>query len=161
MKRSLVLCRLLVICALLVAVGRAQPVEAAEPTALTEPFSELGYGDRTASTTFGSLEYYFPVPQNWILQEGTALDLVISHSPLLQSNRSTLTIIVNDVSVFSTRLDETNVARGELHIPLPTDAFGDSPARADGYIVRLQFYMRLTDLVCEETTNPALWTMKG
>jgi len=158
MKRSLVLCRLLVICALLVAVGRAQPVEAAEPTALTEPFSELGYGDRTASTTFGSLEYYFPVPQNWILQEGTALDLVISHSPLLQSNRSTLTIIVNDVSVFSTRLDETNVARGELHIPLPTDAFGDSPARADGYIVRLQFYMRLTDLVCEETTNPALWT---
>lgn len=131
------------------------------PTAIVSPlvlsFSELGYGDRTATTMFGSLEYYFPVPQNWLLQEGTALDLVISHSPLLRSNRSTLTVIVNDVSILSTRLDESNVSRGRLHIPLPIVGFGDSPDRADGYAVRLQFYMRLTDLVCEEITNPALW----
>ncbi len=156
MKRSLVL-RLWIICTLLLVVSYARPVEAAAPSTLTLSFSELGYGDRTATTMFGSLEYYFPVPQNWILQEGTALDLVISHSPLLRSNRSTLTVIVNDVSIFSARLDESNAARGRLHIPLPTEGFGDSPDRADGYTVRLQFYMRLTDLVCEETTNPALW----
>ena len=132
------------------------------PTAIVSPlvlsFYELGYGDRTATSMFGSLEYYFPVPQNWLLQDGTALDLVISHSPLLKPNRSTLTVIVNDVSILSTRLDESNVARGRLHIPLPTDGFGDSPDRADGYAVRLQFHMRLTDLECEESTNPALWT---
>ena len=156
MKRLLVLYRLGIVCALLMVVGYAQPVEAASST-LTLSFSELGYGDRTATTMFGSLEYYFPVPQDWILQDGTALNLVVSHSSLLKSNRSTLTVMVNDVSVFSTQLDEGNAVRGRLHIPLPSGGFGDAPTRADGYTVRLQFYMRLTDLVCEETTNPALW----
>jgi hypothetical protein len=157
MKRFLALCRLWIMCCLLMAMSYAQPAEATASSTLTLSFSELGYGKRTATTMFGSLEYFLPVPQDWILQDGTALDLVVSHSPLLRSNRSTLTVIVNDVSIFSARLDEGNVARCRLHIPLPTDGFGHSPTRADGYAVRLQFYMRLTDLVCEETTNPALW----
>jgi hypothetical protein len=133
------------------------PLVKAAPSEESIPFPELGYGDRSATTMFGALAYYFSVPQDVILREGTALNLVISHSPLLKENRSTLTVIVNDVSVYSTRLDESNARRGELEVALPVDSFGDAPDRADGYTVQLQFYMRLTDLVCEETTNPALW----
>ncbi len=133
------------------------PLVKAAPSEESIPFPELGYGDRTATTMFGALAYYFPVPQDMILREGTALNLVISHSPLLKENRSTLTVIVNDVSVYSTRLDESNARRGDLEVALPVESFGDAPDRADGYTVQLQFYMRLTDLVCEETTNPALW----
>lgn len=119
-------------------------------------FEQLSYGDRTAIGMFGSLEYYFPVPQDQVVT-AAQMDLIISHSHLLRSNRSTLTVFVNDIAVSSVRLDDENIERAKLSFALPTDIFQDSPQRASGYTIRLQFYMRLTDLICEEGTNPALW----
>lgn len=130
-------------------------VQAQEEMRLT--FEQLGYGDRTALGMFGSLEYYFAVPQDRIVK-AAELNLILSHSPLLRSNRSTLTLFVNDVAVSSIRLDESNQERAQISFSLPTEAFQDTPQRASGYAIRLQFYMRLTDLVCEESTNPALWS---
>jgi hypothetical protein len=37
------------------------------------------------------------------------------------------------------------------------EGFQDSKDRREGYVVLVQFFMRLTDLICEETNNPALW----
>ena len=100
MKRSPALYRLLIVCTLLLAVGYAQPGEAA--SSLVLPFSQLGYGDRTATTIFGSLEYYFPVPQDWLLQEGAARDVghvarENDHPKILQSLKKLLSSA--DVSV--------------------------------------------------------------
>jgi cellulose synthase operon protein B len=140
--------------------GHVQPVMADNTEELSDQgysFRDFGYQDRTASSMFGALEYYLPIPENWVLQDGTRLDLVISHSPILKSNRSTMTIIVNGIAVHSTRLDETNQERTTISIDLPTNLFQDDADRADGYVIFIQFFMRLTDLVCEETNNPALW----
>lgn len=144
---------LLLVGVLLCFTPKASAAEMDQP----ETFEAYGYGDRTASSMFGALEYYFPVPQSWALQEGTTLDLVVSHSPLLRPNRSTMTVFANDVAVHSTFLDESNQNRDRIQIPLPVDGFQDQIDRAEGYTIRIQFFMRLTDLVCEETNNPALW----
>ena len=68
-----------------------------------------------------------------------------------------MTVTVNDVTVHSAFLDETNLNRTTVHIYLPVDGFQNSTGRREGYVVLIQFYMRLTDLVCEEPNNPALW----
>jgi hypothetical protein len=124
---------------------------------IPQTFADYGYKDRTASTMFGALEYYFPVPENVTLKDGAALDLIVSHSPLLRSNRSTMTVIVNDVAVYSAFLDAANLDHTVIHIPLPVDGFQNTADRREGYVVLVQFFMRLSDIVCEETSNPALW----
>ncbi len=136
-------------------IAQAAP-EGALPTT-DESFEDWGYGDRTAYSMFGALEYYFPIPENWTLQEGTQLNLVLSHSPLLKPDRSTMTVIVNDMAIHSGHLDETNQDRANISIDLPVHIFQDDSERAEGYVVLIQLFMRLTDEICEETNNPALW----
>ena len=141
--------------------GLGVPSALAADTELTPgtpwTFEGLNYADRTAYSMFGALEYYFPIPEDWVLQDGTRLGLVISHSPLLKTERSTMTVIVNGMAVHSVRLDETNQERATISVDLPTHIFQNDPDRAEGYVVQVQFFMHLTDLVCEETNNPALW----
>lgn len=115
-------------------------------------FADLGYGDRTARTMYGGLDYFFPVPAGEEPLEGARLELVYSHSPLLEPERSTMTIIVNGLSVQSVRLTPETRTRATLTVPLPLSVFG-----GDGFFVQVRFHMRLTRDECEETRNPALW----
>ncbi|MCL6541482.1 MAG: cellulose biosynthesis cyclic di-GMP-binding regulatory protein BcsB [Roseiflexus sp.] len=118
----------------------------------THRFAELGYGDRTARTMHGGLDYFFPVPAGEEPVEGARLELIYSHSPLLLPERSTMTIIVNGLSVQSVRLTPDTRTRASLTVPLPPDLFG-----GEGFFVQVRFQMRLTHDECEETRNPALW----
>lgn len=115
-------------------------------------FADLGYGDRTARTMYGGLDYFFPVPAGEEPLEGARLELVYSHSPLLEPERSTMTIIVNGLSVQSVRLTPETRTRATLAVPLPLSVFS-----GDGFFVQVRFHMRLTSDACEETRNPALW----
>jgi hypothetical protein len=115
-------------------------------------FADLGYGDRTARTMYGGLDYFFPVPAGEEPLEGARLELIYSHSPLLLPDRSTMTIIVNGLSVQSVRLTPDTRTRASLTVPLPPDLFG-----GEGFFVQVRFQMRLTRDECEETRNPALW----
>lgn len=118
----------------------------------TYRFADLGYGDRTARTMYGSLDYFFPIPAGEEPVEGARLELISSHSPLLLPERSTMTIIVNGLSVQSVRLTPENRTRSSLTVPLPPELFG-----GEGFFVQVRFHMRLTRDECEETRNPALW----
>jgi hypothetical protein len=115
-------------------------------------FADLGYGDRTARTMYGSLDYFFSIPAGEEPLEGAHLELIYSHSPLLLPERSTMTIIVNGLSVQSVRLTPETRTRASLTVPLPPDMFG-----GEGFFVQVRFQMRLTRDECEETRNPALW----
>ncbi len=123
----------------------------------THTFEDYGYGDRTTYGMFGALEYYFPVPENLVLLDGSKLDLVLSYSPILKSNRSTMTIIINGVAVHSTQLVETTQKYTTISVDLPTYMFQDDVDRAEGLVIQVKFFMRITDLVCEETNHPAQW----
>ncbi len=130
-------------------------VAAAAPTQpgdATSRFADLGYGDRTAQTMYGQLEYFFAVPTGEEPLEDARLELVYSHSPLLEPERSTMTVVVNGLSVQSVRLTPETRTRAQLTVPLPLSVFG-----GDGFFVQIRFHMRLTRDECEETRNPALW----
>lgn len=145
---------LLVLMALSVvaAPSKTLAVAPAQSDAAAYRFADLGYGDRTARTMYGALDYFFPVPASEEPLEGARLELVYSHSPLLEPERSTMTIVVNGLSVWSVRLTPETQTRAALTVPLPLSAFG-----GDGFFVQVRFHMRLTRDECEETRNPALW----
>ncbi|MCS6938710.1 MAG: cellulose biosynthesis cyclic di-GMP-binding regulatory protein BcsB, partial [Roseiflexus sp.] len=98
------------------------------------------------------LDYFFPVPAGEEPLEGARLELVYSHSPLLEPERSTMTIIVNGLSTQSVRLTPETRTRATLTVPLPLSVFG-----GEGFFVQVRFHMRLTRDECEEPRNPALW----
>ncbi|OAN40831.1 cellulose synthase [Chloroflexus islandicus] len=117
-------------------------------------FADLGYGDRTARGIDAVLDYYFPIPTGLRPASDGLLTLRFSHSPLLRSDRSTITVALNGQSLASTRLTAENAADGALAVPLPVAGF-----TGPGLFVQVQVHMRLTDDACEEVQNPALWTV--
>lgn len=126
--------------------------EAVEVFRADTTFQDLGYGDTTARTMYGSLDYFFPVPAGHVPQPGSRVELVFSHSPLLVPDRSTMTAVVNGQSVASVFLTPETQGRARLSVPLPVDGF-----RGNGFFMQLQFSLRLTRDECEEVQNPALW----
>jgi cellulose synthase operon protein B len=155
-RRSMVpvLARLLIILSFFVIAIQPAVVRAQENNVQT--FQEQGFGDQTARTMFGSLNYFFPIPRGQRPVPGSELELVFSHSPLLEPTRSTLTVVVNGQSISSIALSAATRERGSLGVPLPV-AGADETFAATGYFVQLQFYLRLTRDECEETNNPAQW----
>jgi len=126
---------------------------AQSPRGRTErTFQDLGYGDQVARSTYGAVSYFFPVPRGRLPQPDARLALQFSHSPLLLTERSTMTVTVNNQSLTSVFLGPENRAGGQLVVPLPTERF-----TGDGYFVVIQFAMRLSRDECEENGNPALW----
>ncbi len=128
----------------------------APPTAAAEnvrSFRDLGYTDTTARMIDSTASFYFPIPTGQTPTQGTQLEVVFSHSPLLIPERSTMTIATGGQSLTSIVLNESNRTRATISLPLPTENFTGS-----GYTIDFLFHMRLTREECEEATNAALWT---
>lgn len=117
-------------------------------------FADLGYGDRTAFGIDAVLDYYFPIPTGLRPRSNGVLTLHFTHSPLLCADRSTITVVLNGRSLGSTRLTPDNAEAGVLSVVLPIAGF-DGP----GLFFQVRLHMRLTDDICEEVQNPALWTV--
>ena len=116
-------------------------------------FRQLGYGDQTARSVSSTASYYLPFPQGQAPATGTSVDLSFSHSPLLISDHSTMTVVANGQSLASTFLTADNQANAHLTVSLPTTGIVGS-----GISLEIQFSMRVTRDACEDPKNPALWT---
>ena len=124
----------------------------------TRTLRSFGYGDRTARGIYATLDYYFAAPPGRIPAEGSQLDLTYSYSPLLNPALSTLTVVVDGQSVTSVALDGATSSPQRLSVSLPVARFAQSAQRDGvGFFVQVQFYLRLTDDVCEVPDNAALW----
>jgi hypothetical protein len=143
----------LVLALLVAASGPPASALADVTTVTTMTFNQLGYGDRTMRGAFATAEYFLPLPSAGQTVSGAKLDVDVSHSPMLSPDRSTLTVIVDGIAVFSTFLSADTVSHGTVSIELPPLA----SATATGYSVQLLFFMRLSHDVCEDPNNPALW----
>ncbi len=127
-------------------------------TTSTRALQSYGYGDRTARGIYATLDYYFAAPPGAIPTEGSQLDLIYSHSPLLNPSLSTMTVVVDGQSMTSVALDATATTRQTLSVPMPVTRFAQGDQRDGvGFFVQIQFYLRLTDDVCEVPDNAALW----
>ncbi len=92
----------------------------------------------------------FTRPQNWQVQSATAV-IRYQHSPSLLSDRSFLTVRVNDTSIGSVPLDATNSKIVEATFPVPPELiqdFNDLTILAE----------QQTSESCTNPADPTLWT---
>jgi len=129
----------------------------AELVGSTRTLRSLGHGDQTARGIYATVAYYFAAPPGRVPREGSQLDLVYSHSPLLNPVLSTMTVVVDGQSLTSVALNGADSRSQRLSVALPVARFAQPGQEEGGFFIEIQFYLRLTDDVCEVPDNAALW----
>lgn len=114
-------------------------------------FSDLGYGTLTLEGMYGATTVFLPFQSGWEVDEDAQIAVEYAASPLLNEERSSLTVFANDLQVASIR-PVADGSRQRFSFTVPADRLGDA-----GLTLRFQAYLRLTDNQCEETNNPGQW----
>ncbi|NPV76044.1 MAG: hypothetical protein HPY59_06655 [Anaerolineae bacterium] len=116
-------------------------------------FKDLGYPTLTL-TGLGiqSQTYQFYVPIGQVAQDGAYLDLVFSHSALLDYELSGLVVLVNDQTVGGIRFSDQNTATTTTRISIPSYVI-----RPGDNFIRLDADMAPSNL-CSEFVSNGLWT---
>jgi hypothetical protein len=112
---------------------------------------DLGSNDLSLTGLYGAASTWIPFQSNWVFEEEIKMTVVYTASPLLHRQRSTLTILANDQEVTSIH-PIADGAKHTLSFTIPLELL-----QGQGFSLRFQGYLRLTDLPCEETNNPAQW----
>jgi hypothetical protein len=136
---------------LLVLLLSALPVSLSQAQSPNLRLSELGYPDLTLNGMYGAATVFVPFQSDWVFEDAAEITVNYVASPLLNDDRSTLTVFANDLQVASVR----PVPDGSSHsfsFDVPVDRL-----QGDGLTLRFQGYLRLTDEACEETNNPGQW----
>jgi hypothetical protein len=83
-------------------------------------FTGLGYDNRAVQRSGSStLSYFFYVPVGQGAAEGAYVDLVFNHSALINYDRSSLVITLNNEPIGSTRLSDATTTLTAQRIPIP------------------------------------------
>jgi hypothetical protein len=127
------------------------------PTALSQAqspnvrFAELGLPDLTLNGMYGATTVFVPFQSDWVFEAPAEVTVRYTASPLLNDDRSTLTVFANDLQVASVR-PIPDASSQTFSFEVPVDRLQGS-----GLTLRFQGYLRLTDDPCEETNNPGQW----
>ncbi|RJQ12749.1 MAG: hypothetical protein C4558_01170 [Dehalococcoidia bacterium] len=148
---------ILALCALL---GTRSVAHAQEPPTFapkTAPKSlttleDLGLGDTAAQGARISKEFFFSGAGDYELGNNSKIFVDISHSNLLDAQRSVMNVVLNNRPLQSIRLDQTNVTFGHYEINIPKDLVSKEFNR-----LTFEFGMT-TGLLCEDPFSPALFT---
>lgn len=90
----------------------------------TLTLEELGYRDITSQgSREQTLNYVIPLPMAWQIQEGATLDLHFAHSALLDTNKSSLNVLLNGTPVGSILLTPKTASDGRITFTLPARLF--------------------------------------
>ncbi len=131
--------------------AQPRPANSTAPGTLTVTLKDVGYRDPVVlKGMFGSAQVWIPFRSDWAFTQDAQLALRYRASPLLHG-RSTLTVIANGLEVSSIAL-EADGAWHLVSVTIPANWLGRK-----GLSLRFQGYLRVTDVVCEETNNPAQW----
>lgn len=99
----------------------AEPVF--NPTDVNRTFADLGYDSIVASQAgLNVLNYSFNIPQSYTIGPDAYLDLNFSHTSLLEYQRSTIVVNLNNQPIGSVRLSDESVGQGNAKIFLPASA---------------------------------------
>ncbi len=114
--------------------------------------ADLGLGDTAALGARVSKEFFFSGAGDYELGNNNKVIVDITHSNLLDAQRSVMNVVLNNRPLQSIRLDQTNVAFGHYEIIVPKDLVAKD-------FNRLTFdFGMTTGLLCEDPFSPALFT---
>ncbi|MDD2922472.1 MAG: cellulose biosynthesis cyclic di-GMP-binding regulatory protein BcsB [Anaerolineales bacterium] len=88
-----------------------------------QTFNDLGYDSVVVSEVgLNTVSYVFDVPQNYTLGPDAYLNLIFSHTSLLEYQRSGIIVKLNEAPIGSVLLSEGTSGQGEARILLPASA---------------------------------------
>lgn len=121
-------------------------------TQFTKTFTlkSLGIDEVVLKGLYASNSVWIELPTNWIV-ENLQVNLHYVPSPVLFPDRANLNILVNGQEFTSLNLS------GEEEQVLSFEVPGDYIEQGDGFLLSFKGYLRVTDLICEETDNPGQW----
>jgi len=121
------------------------------PKSLTT-IEDLGLGDTAALGARVSKEFFFSGAGDYELGNNSKVLVDISHSNLLDAQRSVMNVVLNNRPLQSIRLDQNNVNFGHYEINVTKDLLAKEFNR-----LTFEFGMT-TGLLCEDPFSPALFT---
>ncbi|TAJ21125.1 MAG: hypothetical protein EPO65_02050 [Dehalococcoidia bacterium] len=121
------------------------------PKSLTT-IEDLGIGDTAANGARVSKEFFFSGAGDYELGNNNKIFVDITHSNLLDAQRSVMNVVLNNRPLLSIRLDQNNVDFGHYEINVPKDLVSKDFNR-----LTFEFGMT-TGLLCEDPFSPALFT---
>jgi len=97
-------------------------------------------------------DYYFEVPASRLVAAGSYIELNFSHSPALIEERSTVTVMLDDLPLGSQYLDKSNLQDARWRLDL------DGLELTSGFHkLSVVIHMEATDNLCMDQNNPANW----
>jgi len=97
--------------------------------------AELGYGEKTLNSPYGTTEYTFHLPEGWELRAGSSFELDFSftynhtgipETQALPSLFGDITIVVDGETQRVFSIEEAALERSHLRVDLPTSLINDS-----------------------------------
>ena len=134
-------------------ISDVNPASTESLVATDRTFADLGYLTRTANS-FGvnSIEYRFYMPPGQVPATDPYLNLIFSHSALVDFNNSGLVVVLNDQRISSARFtEETSKQVNTIKVPL----HAESLRPGDNRLV-IQADLRPTN-ICSNFSNSGLW----
>ncbi|MBI3169150.1 MAG: cellulose biosynthesis cyclic di-GMP-binding regulatory protein BcsB [Chloroflexi bacterium] len=93
------------------------------PTDVNQTLDDLGYESAVVNEIgLNTVEYLFNIPPSYILGPDAYLDLNFAHSSLLEYQRSTIIVKLNEQPIGSVRLSDETMGQGNAKIVLPASA---------------------------------------
>jgi len=116
----------------------------------TLTLKSMGIDEVVLKGLYASNSVWISLPTNWIV-ENLQINLHYAPSPVLFPDRANLNILVNGREFTSLNLSDEGEQVISFEVP------GDYIDQGDGFLLSFKGYLRVTDLLCEETDNPGQW----
>jgi len=97
-------------------------------------------------------DYYFEVPESRKVAVGSFIELDFSHSPALIQDRSTMTVMLDDLPLGSQYLDKTNEQDAKWRL-----ALDGAELSAGFHKLSVVIHMETSDNLCMDQNSPANW----
>jgi len=115
--------------------------------------SDLGYGDKTVyGTSAQAIDYWFFLPVDWRLTEGAYVELMFSHSSVIDETSSSINLLFNGTPLSGEVLDRSNATNGLVKVFLS----GSQAKPGANNRLTIQVDMNLED-PCAEFTRDQIW----
>lgn len=100
--------------------------------------ADLGYEDTLLEGFSQETEYYFDLPIGWQFNEGSFLDLIFSHSQMLNYNNSEFSVLINGKPLTTIPLNQETATQGALRLNLRPSQL--APGKTNRLTLRAQLY---------------------
>lgn len=102
---------------------------------------------------FGDHKSFFYVDKYWNLKK-SYIELIFSQSQINVNKHSTITMYINNIPIYSTKLSDKGVNRDRIKVLIPVNMI------KEGYNeLSIKTYHRISDLPCMDDINPANWIL--